>query len=140
MQPNSICMKSLLLHSITILVLSFTFAACKKDSSGNSKKDGKITVAINYKPSSNSSFVHSWGQTEVKLHKDGVLVATLYANPNNPNLDFGEHQYGNYRVDSNANMISTNVNTGSSSTKKVSKSVTFELDEKNKNVSVTMSY
>lgn len=133
-------MKRLLINSIGILLMLFTFIACKKDSSGNSKKDGNVTVAVNYSPSSNSSFVHSWGQTEVKLHKDGVLVATLFANPNNPNLDFGEHQYGNYRVDSNANMVSTNVNTGSSSTKKISRSVTFKLDEKNKNVSVTMSY
>ncbi|WP_300663791.1 hypothetical protein [Fluviicola sp.] len=133
-------MKNLLINAIGVLLLLVTFTSCKKDPN-NSKKEGNITISVNYKPSQNSSFVHSWGQTEVKLHdKNGVLVATQYANPNNPNLDFGKYQYGDYRVDCNTNMISTNVNTGSSSTKNISRSESFTLDEKNKSVSVTMSY
>ncbi|MDR0802641.1 hypothetical protein [Fluviicola sp.] len=133
-------MKSLLINSISIFLLLFAVIGCKKKDTNNPGKEGNVTISINYTPSGSSSFVYSWGQTEVKLHKDGVLVATLYANPNNPNLDFGKYSYGNYRVDCNANMILIHVNTGSSSTQKISRSQTFMLDSKNKNVSVTMNY
>lgn len=134
-------MRNLILQLSVYAVILLTLASCKKEnSSPNAKKDGDISVSINYKPSSTPGFVHSWGQTEIRLHQDGALVSTKFANPNNANIEFGAYPYGNYRIDCIGAMTSTNVNSGNSSNKTITRTENFVLDKKNKSVSISMSY
>lgn len=135
-------MKSLLLNIFLISTLVLLSAGCKKEKNGSSSssKEGEIKVSVNFKASSNSSFIYTWGQAEVRLHKDGNLVSTMYASPGSQNLDFGKFNYGKYRIDCFGKMVSTNVNTGKTTTKNISKTKEFTLDSKNKSVDITMSY
>ena len=129
-------MNKLLLNTLFVLLLISLSFGCKKDDKDPSKEYGNITVSISYSPSTNSTFVYTWGQTEVRLHKDGTLVATMYASPGNQNISFGEYEYGNYRIDCDAQRTRTNVNTGSVQNTVITKSEEFVLDSKNKSVSI----
>lgn len=136
-------MKNLLLSSILVFFLSVLLIGCKKENSNNGSggsngsKEGSISVSINHKPSTNSTFAYSYGQTEVRLHRDGSLVSTMYASPNNPNVNFGSFDYGNYRVDAFTTRIKFNSSNGKTTYHDLSKVESFKLDSKNKNISIS---
>ncbi|PKR81290.1 hypothetical protein CW751_05575 [Brumimicrobium salinarum] len=131
-------MKNFLITIFSVLSISLFLVACKKEeNNGGNGKDGNITVSVSYKQSTNPTFVYSYGETEIRLFRDGMKVATMYANPSNQNVNFGTYEYGNYRVDAFVTKTKYNSSNGATNTYDRSKTESFKLDTGNKSVSIS---
>lgn len=83
---------------IPFIFIAFLFLSCDKKIDGTTKT-GDIRVTVKFESPSGAASLWSWEQVEVRLYKDDKVIATMYANYNQPNVDFGEYDYGdNYAI------------------------------------------
>lgn len=128
-------MKNWALPLLSLLIFAFVLSACKKDKTGkDDKSDGKtgnIKVSIQYESPSGAASVWTWNSTKVELLKDWEVIATLYTDPSNPTVDFGDYEYGaTYSVMTSAKVTRINASSGQTFNNDAwSEMINFELNQ-----------
>lgn len=109
-------MKNWVITILSLFIVASVFSACKKEKNekkNNKTETGNIKVSIQYESPSGAASVWTWNSTKVELLKDWEVIATLYTDPSNPTVDFGDYEYGaTYSVMTSAKVTRSNPSSG----------------------------